>query len=204
KQHRHQGTCRVADHVHRLGHSTGALVAMLLASRHPSRVSRLALVGGFADGTFAGQQTWVREQVLNAPLGASMLGLAVKAWTANAYTFRAGMKEMVSDWRATENCPDFAAICERVRVDLRQANPHGLHRVVRWLSSCRAWDRLSAIVTPTTVIAGAQDRVVPFDHQRHVAARTRGRLRVHRHSGHLPMVDQTRWFAHTIDQWARN
>jgi len=185
-----------------VGHSTGAFVAATLAARHPHLVKRVALVGGFVDGAFAGPDNWLKRKTLSGTIGTSMIDVMLKAWTATPTTFRAGMHNMVENWETTKRCPDFDAICERVRLDLRNANSVSVLRVLKWLSRTRIWNQLPDIRSTPVVIGGRRDRVVSFAHQRQVASHLNSRILTTGDMGHLPMVENPKWFGAMIDRWA--
>ncbi|MEO1320554.1 MAG: alpha/beta fold hydrolase, partial [Pseudomonadota bacterium] len=121
------------DPVHLVGHSTGAFVALAVASRHPAMVSRLTLVGGFADGTVAGGSPMMKFMLEAGGYTTLALQSLLRLWTASAVTFRAGLASVMANQDALTNAEQCHAHWEQVRLDLVHSDFDQIVEVGRWL-----------------------------------------------------------------------
>lgn len=154
------------DRAHVYGQSFGGMVAQEIALLHPARVRSLVLAC-----THGGQDRMVRPgPESNVPKDQPYLSL---------YS------------------PGFAAEHpEHVREDLEvgRRNPPPPHAGRRQWEAMRAWsswDRLGRIASPTLVLHGTEDRIVPVANARELASRIPGaRLVLLEGAGHLYHSEQ--------------
>jgi pimeloyl-ACP methyl ester carboxylesterase len=146
----------VADHLQLerfdlLGISTAAPLSIAFAARHPARVGRLILYGGYADG----------PQVAAAEVRAAMLALVRAHWGLG------------SDVLADLFLPDASAETKEHFVRLqRGAAPAEV--ACGLLAQCyetRVGDLLETVAAPTLVLHRRGDRAIPYRLGRDLAAR---------------------------------
>ena len=137
-----------------LGISTAAALSIAFAARHPARVGRLILYGGYADG----------HQVAAAEVRAAMLALVRAHWGLG------------SDVLADVFLPDASADTRAHFVRLqRGAAPAEV--AAELLAQCyetRVEDLLERVAAPTLVLHRRDDRAIPFRLGRDLAARIPG------------------------------
>jgi pimeloyl-ACP methyl ester carboxylesterase/DNA-binding CsgD family transcriptional regulator len=137
-----------------LGISTAAPLSIAFAARHPARVGRLILYGGYADG----------HQVASAQVRAAMLALVRAHWGLG------------SDVLADVFLPDGSAEARAHFVRLqRGAAPAEV--AAELLAQCyetRVEDLLEGVAAPTLVLHRRDDRAIPFRLGRDLAARIPG------------------------------
>jgi pimeloyl-ACP methyl ester carboxylesterase/DNA-binding winged helix-turn-helix (wHTH) protein len=142
-----------------LGISGGAATAIAYAARHPHRVSKLVLCGGYAQGRNK------RQSPQDAEDAQAFLTMARNVWGDDRSAFA---RAFFSFWLPTgspEQLRSFielaraAAPDERIALDLRRA-VDGIDIV----------DLLPKVSVPTIVFHCIHDRLVPFDHGRQLAA----------------------------------
>ena len=174
----------VADHLRLerfdlLGISTAAPLSIAFAARHPARVGRLILYGGYADG----------HQVASAQVRAAMLALVRAHWGLG------------SDVLADVFLPDGSAEARAHFVRLqRGAAPAEV--AAELLAQCyetRVEDLLEGVAAPTLVLHRRDDRAIPFRLGRDLAARIAGaRLVPLAGRSHLPYAGDAAPVIHAI------
>ena len=162
-----------------VGHSLGAAVAAWLAATHPSRVTALVLAAPAANRA----ALYPVDRWLAAPIAGEIAGSATLAgagvalslpWLRRHLSARTGIDE------------SYLRGIRRVSLTPRawRAYVSEQRTLVRDLPKLER--HLPAITAPTTVVAGAADRVVPARASRLLSEQIRGaRLLVSQHSGHL-------------------
>lgn len=144
-----------------LGISQGCAVAVAYAVRHPERVSRLVLHGGYAAG-------WaVRERRDGAPGSAGRLELeAIRlGWGRDTPAFRQLFASIYMPGATPEQ--------SRSWTDLQRtcASPDNAARLVEAFGDIDVRDLLPQVRVPVLVLHSRQDAAVPFDAGRELAAR---------------------------------
>jgi pimeloyl-ACP methyl ester carboxylesterase len=175
-----------------VGHSLGAAVAAWLAISHPHRVSRLVLVSPAANGDSLGAV----DYLLAAPVvgwlttvgamagGGLILGArSVRRWVAEATAL---------DERYLRSAGRMMLTPGAWRSFVREQRS-----LVRDLPVLER--RLAQIVTPTTIVSGTADRVVPVAAARRLAGQIRDAELVEiPHAGHLLHIQQADRLAEII------
>ena len=142
------------DQVDLLGLSMGAPVSLAYAARHPRRVGRLILYGGFADG----------HQVASAEVRAAMVELVRAHWGLG------------SDVLADIFLPDASAET-KLRFAQLQRRSASAEVACELLVECyelRVDDLLDRVAAPTLVLHRRDDRAIPYRLGRDLAARIPG------------------------------
>jgi 3-oxoadipate enol-lactonase/4-carboxymuconolactone decarboxylase len=157
---------------HVVGLSIGGMTAMRLASLHPSRVGRVAVL--CTSALFGPPEMWTERAGLVRSSGTSAVaGTSMERWfTAAGLAADPGLRERYEPMVASIDPEGYAGCCEAIReMDLRADLP-----------------RISA---PLLVIAGAQDPATPPDHARLIASSVPGaRLLVLPDAAHLAAIEQ--------------
>ena len=130
------------DRVDLLGLSMGAPVSLAFAARHPERVGRLIVYGGFADG----------RQVASAEVRGAMIELVRVHWGLG------------SDMLADIFLPDASAETKLRFVELqrRSATAELACELLAQVYELRVDDLLDRVVAPTLVLHRREDRAIPI------------------------------------------
>ena len=144
-----------------LGVSQGAAVALVYAARHPERVSRLILYGGYARG-----RTWRGHE---AAAHAEAMASAIRAgWTDANPTFR----HLFSMLYLPSGTPEQMAWYDELQ--RRSTSAEIAVRLYEARNAINVVDVASRVTTPTLVAHARGDSVVPVEEGRLLAARIPG------------------------------
>ncbi len=161
------------------GHSFGAAVAAWLAATQPERVAALVLVAPAANV----ESLFAIDRLLALPLAGEALSAATLAPAGIAMSSRLCSRPLAR----------VSGLPERYLIAIART----VRRPSAWLANAReqralvrdlpALERLlPAISAPTTIVAGAEDRIVPPRAVRRLAEQIpSARLRFSAHAGHL-------------------
>jgi pimeloyl-ACP methyl ester carboxylesterase/DNA-binding CsgD family transcriptional regulator len=174
----------VADHLglesfDLLGISLAAPVSIAFAARHPERVGRLVLYGGYADG----------HQVADDDVRAAMIGLVRAHWGLGS--------EVLSDVFLPDASAEAKAHFSRLQRDAASVD-----LACELLAQCyetRVDDLLEAVSVPTLVLHRRGDRAIPYRLGRELAARIPGaRLKSLTGRSHFPYAGDSAAVVHAI------
>lgn len=181
---------RGLDHAHVVGVSMGAMIALELAARMPHRLRSLVLVGGSAGGP---------STTLPSPGDAAF---AVGEVLADSVRHRTVWPEAVLFSRRFRD--------EHPVTVHRLTRPFTRHRAPPWAAgwqalaaSCFSRGRaLDGIRTPTLLVHGDEDVMVPFENGVRLADGIRGaRLHVERGAGHAVPLERPERCAEMLLAW---
>jgi pimeloyl-ACP methyl ester carboxylesterase/DNA-binding winged helix-turn-helix (wHTH) protein len=158
------------------GISQGAAVAIAYAARHPERVSRLVLHGGFALG-----QTR-RQTVADDDQAAAFLALIRHGWGYPNSVFMQAFSSLYLPDATPEQVKWFADL-QRVTV-----SPDNAIRIRKACNEIDIVDLLPKIKAPTLVTHSRNDNVVPFAHGRMIASTIPGARFVELDSSNHPIL----------------
>jgi pimeloyl-ACP methyl ester carboxylesterase/DNA-binding CsgD family transcriptional regulator len=142
------------DRVDLLGVSMGAPVALAYAVRHPERVGRLILYGGFANG----------QEVASAEVRAAMIELVLAHWGLGS--------DVLADIFLPDGSAEMKAHFARLQRGSATAEVAG-----ELLAQCYQIDvddLLKRVAVPTLVLHRRDDRAIPYRLGRDLAARIPG------------------------------
>jgi pimeloyl-ACP methyl ester carboxylesterase/AraC-like DNA-binding protein len=145
-----------------LGISQGAAVAIAYAVRHPERVRRLVLYGGYAQGWAARASP---EEVARRE---AMIALTNAGWGADNPAYRKLFTNLYIPGASAEQADWFT------EVQKISASTENSVRIQRVLSQIDVSDLLDKVAVPTLVAHARNDQVVPFSAGEQLAARIPG------------------------------
>jgi pimeloyl-ACP methyl ester carboxylesterase len=175
-----------------IGHSLGAAVAAWMASTHPQRVSRLVLVSPAANSDSLGPV----DYLLAAPLVGWLASVGAMAGGGLVLGARS-----VRRWVAESTALDERYLRSAGRLLLAPAAWRSFVREQRFLVRDLPVleRRLAQIATPTTIVSGTADRVVPVAAARRLAGQIPDAELVEiPHAGHLLHVQHASRLAEII------
>lgn len=171
-----------------VGHSTGALVALKLATLYPEIVSRIVLVGSFPCGETAIRRSSMAPAVLLPFLGSPLFHTLYRIWLHSPDTFTRGLATAMAPG-VRELSPQALRSEKMMLSDLRRSIPEALRQVVDWLRSASLADCLGAIDVPVTVVVSQSDPVADPAGQLDLARKLPNSNAVVCNAGHLPMLE---------------
>ncbi len=140
------------------GMSHGATVAIAYAVRHPERVSKLILYGGYARGRFRRSLSPAQRKEAE-----TLLDLISFGWGQENSAFR--------QVYTTLFIPEGTDLQMRWLNDLQRitTSPEQASRIIEAYFSVDVAEHASQVHVPTLILHGQADAVVPFDEGRHLA-----------------------------------
>jgi pimeloyl-ACP methyl ester carboxylesterase/AraC-like DNA-binding protein len=133
-----------------LGISQGAGVAIAYAVRHPDKVRRLVLCGGYATG-------WaVRQEPEEVARREAMITLSETGWGTDNPTYRQLFTNLYIPGASTEQQQWFN------EVQRATASPENAVRLMRSFAEIDVRELLPKVTTPTIVFHATGDQAVPF------------------------------------------
>lgn len=184
------------DRVHVFATSFGGMVSLLLAARHPDRVRSLVAVtvGERTTPEMTASARRMREHLADAAAGGDK-GAFHDALVPEVYSpaYVAANRELLDARRhQLEKTPEWW---------FREAE-----RIVSAVEDFDLSQELPRITAPTLVVIAGDDRAIPPERGRAVAAAIPGaEVAVHPESGHVLIHEQPEWLVErAFDFWARH
>ncbi len=140
------------------GASQGAPISVAYAARHPERVSRLILYGGYAQGRSRRKAAGESEQ------GEALVTLMRHGWGKEGSPFIKAFTSMYMPNATDEQ------IQAAVELQKRTASPENAVKLRMAVDDFDVTDLLGKVVSPTLVIHARNDGIQPLDQGRKLAA----------------------------------
>jgi pimeloyl-ACP methyl ester carboxylesterase/DNA-binding CsgD family transcriptional regulator len=165
-----------------LGISQGAAVAIAYAVRHPQRVSRLVLYGGYALG-------WrLRGDEIGRLRNQALADLARYGWGTDNPGFRQAFTQRFIPEGSQQQLSWFNELCGKT------VQPEMAARLLEARAEVDVVDLLPRVSVPTLVLHSRQDEVVPLAQGRQLAAGIPGARFVQLESkNHILLADEPAW-----------
>lgn len=184
-----------ARRVRLVGHSTGGLVALTLAARHPALVRDVLLVASLGAGSRGREASPMEAALLMPVVGVATARLLLTAWLSSETSFVAGLRSALAEGEALEWTP------LEMRTELLTGCFATQHAVARWLRSHSIEDVLGAVTAPILALVPALDTVVPAAHQLSLLSALPYATGLLIDTGHLPMLSAPRLFHSVFTTW---
>ncbi len=166
-----------------LGISQGAAVAVMYAARHPDRVSRLVLYGGYAEGTAVRARTEDQRRKHQVELDLMRLG-----WGKDEPTFRQFFTVQFMPGGSRELWDAFNDL------QLRTTSAENAARVLEVNGQVDIVDIAPQVKAPTLVLHARDDRRPPLEQGRLLASLIpNSRFVVLESSNHILLADEPAW-----------
>ena len=165
-----------------LGISQGAAAALMYAARHPERVSRLILYGGYARGVMHSPQSEAYRRYH------AIVDLARLGWGEDNPVFRQLFTSLFVPGASTQQIGWFNELCQRT------TTPEIAARLLTARGEVNVRDLLPHVRAPTLVLHARHDGVVPFDSGKYLAAEIPNAEFVQLDSrNHILLADEPAW-----------
>ena len=176
-----------------VGNSMGGGVAWRAALMNPERVSGLVLIDP------AGAQTdEPMKPYIGARIAQTWLGQQILPWATPRFLVASSLRESVAD-------PDFATdeMIDRYWELLRYpGNREAMVQTFIQPRESHLWHKLGTVRTPTLILWGEQDHIIPVSHAEAFAGRIeQSEVIVYPQAGHLPMEEMPQEVANDIRAW---
>lgn len=171
--------------VHIVAHSTGSMTALKFAALFPELVSKLTLVGAFADGGTAFMASRMGRTVAIPYLGPAVFSSLYNFWTSTPANYLYGLSTAMS--KAHEEAPSAAELS--MLQDLRRSDWDALREVVLWIQHTDVREDLKHVRVPVTVLVSQDDPVVDVETQLKLVRDLPNSNAVICRLGHLPMFE---------------
>ena len=164
------------------GVSQGCAVSIAYAVRHPDRVQRLLLYGGYARG-------WARRgNPREAELRRAMLTLIEQGWAQESAAFRRLWSSIYMPDATAEQVASFDELQRRT------TSPRNAVALTRTFSEIDVTDLLPRVTAPTLVLHMREDAAVSFEEGRRMAAGIpRSRFVMLNGRNHIPIPQDPAW-----------
>lgn len=188
-----------------VGHSTGGLMALLLAVERPDLVRSVILLGGFACGRFEGRER-VAARLLRLPgIGPKLFVTYFRRWISTRERFRYGSIDCVYDKSCPWETEQARLMMEEVRSQLQKARPEDIGALISWFQQTSCLARLPEIRVPALNLVGTRDAIVPPSHQMRLSRLLPNAQTVlFGNAGHLLMVERQEEFNRIFGRFAEN
>jgi pimeloyl-ACP methyl ester carboxylesterase/DNA-binding CsgD family transcriptional regulator len=165
-----------------LGLSQGAATAVTYAVRHPERISRLILYGGYAKG-------WAHTPQLDGYRRyRAIIDLAQLGWGQDNPVFRQLFTALFVPGANTEQIGWFNELCRRT------TTPETATRLLTVRADVNVRDLLPKVRVPTLVLHARHDEMVPFGSGQFLAAEIPNAEFVQLESrNHILLADEPAW-----------
>lgn len=185
-----------AEPVVLVGHSTGSLLALALAARHPDRVCGVVAVGGL----IAGDRGWRFDPyagMMKIPgIGRPLGRVFWSAWLSSPERFRRGIAsaagfELDTPW------------AEEMRKALSGCDPDAISAFAEWVLTADIEHLLGKVEAPILSLIGTRDRVVTPLHQLRLLRKAPNAQAMLFDGGHLLFAEHPAPVVIALDAWLR-
>ncbi|MCA8880968.1 MAG: alpha/beta hydrolase [Rhodobacteraceae bacterium] len=177
-----------------VGHSTGAMVALALARRHPNLVDVVCAVAPLLSGSVCARG--LQGAVVRLPMvGLVTFRWLVGRWLADAESFAAGLRTVTGG--PTAPLPRL----EGMQAELAQTDLECLYRFGCWIGTRDMEAHLATLRHPVLAMVCDHDPVIDPRHQLRLIRAAPLASAVVLRSGHLPMFETPRAFARVFAAW---
>lgn len=150
------------DHFDLLGISQGAPIAIEYAARHPEKVDRLVLYGGYAEGWRRREAPEVQQRA------AAEIELVRLGWGSSSPVYRDLFASIYLPGGSDEQKESFSELCRRT------AQPQMAARLLEAFGGIDVRGRLPQLDLPALVLHAREDGAVPFSQGQLLASKIRG------------------------------
>lgn len=165
-----------------LAASQGVPVSIAFAARHPDRITRLVLYGGYAQGRALRQTPEDRDRA------DAILTLIREGWGRRSVAFATAFAALYAP------DADHAQIEDLVRLQLASATPEAAVNLRRAIDGFDVTAMLAEVRCPTLVLHGRDDAVQPLEQSRLIAARIPGaEFHLLESRNHIPLRQDPAW-----------
>lgn len=185
-----------------IGHSTGGFAALNIAAREPERVKSIISIAGFAIGKWGGLEGLLiqlsRQGVLGKLLAKSTLNIAKQS----ELLYRYASFPLSANWLTYLKHPNLKPTFQAIYPDVVRFNLDALCELFCGIGNIDITSLLSEIRTPTLLISGDKDPVIPFEHTKTMADLIpHSELAVIKDAGHMLFFERPSTYHKLVTDW---
>ena len=177
-----------------VGHSTGGMLAIALAQRHPDVARSLVLIGALTDGARDLTLGRLRHKMLNGRIGPAGCRAIWRLWLSSPLTFRAG-------FAASARRPITLPQAARMRAQLAACDPLAVLTCARGVLSNKVTQAAADLQAPILALVGARDPVVSAAQQLRVLRLARNAHAIVLDGGHLLFAEPPGRVSQALARW---
>ncbi len=191
-----------AGRFHLVGYSVGGFAAMNYAAKYPERVTSIVSIGGFLTGRARGIEGILQFFAKGTFFRKALFHGAYRTMQLHPSFFKLATLTYARQWRNLLQYEPLEPTIANIWPDVRHHSVEGQRAWFAYLLRMNLLDETQAIQHPTLVIAGEQDPIIPFHHQRKYATLLpNGRLRSLPGTGHVPFGEAPATFKMVLLDW---
>lgn len=187
-----------------VGHSTGGFAALNIAARNPEIIAGVISISGFAQGKWKGALGMLQKLARFGPIGRVLFKTNLKILGSYRFIYRIGVGLYANDRRAMNSFPGFESTLDLVYPDAQQLDRNAMIPFFNRLPDIDISQLLPNVTSPTLVLAGDRDPIVPPEQSRLISERVpNAELVLLEGSGHLPMFERPVEYNRAITEWVQ-
>ncbi len=189
---------------HLVGYSLGGFAALNYAAKYPERVLSIVSVGGFMNGRARGLEGVL--QFLSRGDNFRRAAFHAGWWVLQRHVIFLKLATLfyARKRRRLLSYPALDPTLENIFPDVRRHDINSMRSLFRYLLDMDLLDELDQLSHPVLVIAGNQDPVIPFHHQREYATYLRNAtIEVLEGVGHVAFAEAPERFERVVLDWLR-
>lgn len=185
-----------------VGHSTGALAALILAATMPEQIEQVVCISGFCQGQWNGVIGLLQKLSRRGWLGLLLFKRMLTFSTRNRYFYR-----ITSALNAADRAAYFASPCldptlDAMRLDAVHHDLDGLAHLFRDIANIDISSLLPQIKARVLVVAGDCDPIIPLTQAKILAAQIpHAELRILKGMGHMFFAERTDDYHRILENW---
>jgi len=177
-----------------VGHSTGGMLAIALARRHPSRVGSLCLVNTLTKLPKVSPMRATWHGLLADGAGAAGYLALWQLWLSSRMTFERGFLLGAA-------APVPVPGSDAMRRHFTRVDPWAVRETARWVAANDVSDDLARVPHPILALIGRRDPVVPPEHQFGILARAPNAHARLIEGGHVLYLEAPRTVERALAAW---
>ena len=187
-----------------VGHSTGGFSALNIAARWPERVAGVISISGFAHGRWTGALAWLQWLARLGLPGSLIFQTQFKLITSTRSIYRASFRAYAKDWEAMYAHPGLDATLDLIYPDATRLDLAAMRMYFEAMPDIDITSLLHKITSPTLVIAGDADPIVPHSQARVIAREIQNaQLEILPGVGHLPMSERGNEYNRLVSEFVK-
>lgn len=187
---------------HLAGYSLGGFACLNYAAKYPGRVASVISIGGFMTGRARGLEGVLQFFARGQWLRRAVFHLSWWVMQRHVIFLKLATLFYARRWRQLLRYPELDPTLRAIFPDVQQHSIAAQRALFRYLLEMDLMDEIDRIQTPTLVIAGDRDPIIPYDHQRAYADRLpQSEFLSLEGVGHVSFAEAPATFKHAVLSW---
>ncbi|NJB86381.1 pimeloyl-ACP methyl ester carboxylesterase [Lewinella marina] len=187
---------------HLVGYSLGGFACLNYAAKFPGRVASVVSIGGFMTGRARGLEGVLQFFARGRGLRRAIFHLSWWVMQRHVFFLKVATLFYARRWRHLLRYPPLDPTLAAIFPDVRRHNIRDQRALFRYLLDMDLMDEIEDIQTPTLVIAGDRDPIIPYEHQCAYAGRLPNCEFLSLEGvGHVSFAEAPETFRHAVLNW---